>query len=58
MSMITYADLVNVYGKERAFGVLQSVEQAAQIGQDQGQDDEAGRFQRALDALSEINFAD
>ena len=58
MSTITYADVVNVYGEKRALGVLLSVEQAARIEHAAEQDDETTRFQRALDALSEINFAE
>ena len=58
MSTITYADVVNVYGEKRALGVLLSVEQAARIEPAAEQDDETTRFQRALDALSEINFAE
>lgn len=54
---ITYADLVDRYGKDLAFDWLLSIEKLAKIKADINLIDEDTRFQRALDALDKINFA-
>jgi len=57
MENITYNDLVKRYGHDMAFNLLLSVEKLAKIKNDIATLDEETRFQRALDALDETNFA-
>ena len=54
---ITYRDMVTKFGETRAFDLLLTVERLAKINENIAQTDEEVRFQTALDALNEINFA-
>lgn len=56
MDKITYKDLVAVYGKERAYQTLLSVESVANIEQPCATNEEL-RFERALEAITQFNFA-
>jgi hypothetical protein len=57
MHTVTYKDMVARYGDTQAFDLLLTVEKLAKIKSDLHMLDEETRFQRALDALDEINFA-
>lgn len=57
MNRITYEDLVTRYGNHLAFDLLLTIEKLAKIKMDIQQHDENVRLQKALDALSNINFA-
>lgn len=54
---ITYQDLVRRYGQPMAFDLLLSVEKLAKIRDDISAADEETRFQKALNALDNIDFA-
>jgi hypothetical protein len=54
---VKYNDLVVRYGNPAAYDLLLSVEKLAKIRNDLVSLDEEARFQRALAALSEIDFA-
>jgi hypothetical protein len=57
MMNVTYHDMVRRYGSAQAFGLLLTVEKLAKIKHDTHSADEETRFQRALAALENINFA-
>jgi len=57
MQRITYKDLVDRYGNTVAFDLLLSVEKLAKIQNEMISLEEEDRFQVALDALNEIDFA-
>ena len=57
MENIKYSDMVKRHGEVMAFDLLLSVEKLAKIKDDINLADEETRFQRALDALNQINFA-
>jgi hypothetical protein len=54
---ITYNDMVTRYGSIQAFNLLLMVEKLAKIRDEISLIDEETRFQRALDALNDIDFA-
>lgn len=54
---ITYADLVDRFGNHSARGLLRAVENLAQVKNDIVLFDHNARFQSALEALNNINFA-
>jgi ACT domain-containing protein len=54
---IKYQDLVTRYGDAAAYDLLLSVEKLAKINSDIIRFEEEERFQKALEALNEINFA-
>lgn len=57
MPSITYDDLVRFYGNVRSYYLLLALERLAQITSDiQGMDEDC-RFQAALEALNNIDFA-
>ena len=55
--LITYNDLVTRYGNPQAFDLLLAVEKLARIRHDINLLDEETRFQRALEALNQVDFA-
>ena len=57
MEPITYQDLVVRYGNAAAFDLLLSVERLAKINSDIINLEEEERFQKALQALNDMNFA-
>jgi hypothetical protein len=57
MQHVTYSDMTARYGQYSAFDLLRSIEQLAQIDDDTIADNLEERFQKAIRALSEINFA-
>lgn len=57
MEKITYQDLIARYGSTRAFDLLLTVEKLAKIKNDIDTFDEGARFERALEALNDHNFA-
>jgi hypothetical protein len=57
MVRITYQDLIVCYGNPTAFDLLRLVERLARIKNEIIYLDKEVRFQRALDALNEVNFA-
>ena len=57
MDTVTYTDMVNRYGNTAAFDLLLSVERLAKIKDEINLADEETRFQRALEALNQIDFA-
>jgi hypothetical protein len=57
MEKITYNDLVERYGRVMAFDLLLLVERLAKIRDDIATFDEETRFQRAVEALNEVDFA-
>jgi hypothetical protein len=57
MDRIRYQDLVTRYGNAAAYDLLLSVEKLAHINSDIISFEEEERFQKALEALNDINFA-
>jgi len=57
MDNVTYTDMVKRYGNVAAFDLLLSVERLAKIKNEIVLSDEETRFQQALEALSQIDFA-
>jgi hypothetical protein len=58
MENVKFSDLVTRYGNVSAYDLLLSVEKLAKIGCESILSDEETRFQRALEALNQINFAE
>jgi hypothetical protein len=57
MQTVTYNDMVARYGTAPAFDLLLTLENLARITTDIHAIDEETRFQKALEALHNINFA-
>ena len=57
MFQVTYTDLVKRHGRVKAFDLLRSIETLASVNDKINLADEEARFQRALEALTNINFA-
>ena len=57
MSNVTYNDMIKRYGNAQAFDLLLTVERLAKIKDEISLADEETRFQRALLALDNIDFA-
>lgn len=57
MHYVTYNDMAARYGKHPAFKLLLTIERLAQIRDEITSIDLETRFQKALQALSDINFA-
>ncbi len=58
MGIITYSDLVNVYGKDKASDILATVENVAGLGEaERGGDGEDERLRRAMEAIESTDFA-
>lgn len=56
MAKITYAHLVDRYGKVAAHDLLLSIERLAKVN-GENQADEESRLQRSLDSLTAMDFA-
>ena len=57
MDHITYQELVDRYGKKQADIYLYAFEHMARINKEIISIEKEDRFQKALEALNEINFA-
>lgn len=55
---VTYDDLVKRFGDDRAQELLQTIENLADIHNETISFDQSTRFNRALAALNDIDFAD
>lgn len=57
MQHVTFSELAMRFGKRPAFNMLRTLERLAQIRDEIASLDMETRFQKALQALSEIDFA-
>ena len=57
MQLVTYTELVEIHGQKPAYRLLLAVERLAQIRDDIASLDMNDRFDKALRALADVNFA-
>ncbi len=57
MEYVTYKDIVALHGSRPAFNMLLTLERLARIGDEMASIDLDARFDKALHALSDTDFA-